>query len=132
MTVHEQVVEACEEIVRRFGRNRVLYPETRVAIMQSPDPLAYGREFAARFGVGPVRKNAVWCPICQQEIESKNRHDFRECRGGHIAVDGGTWYCRRVGSSTTEFVFENRSTVWPWSEEGVNADEYGSDVQGPR
>lgn len=44
----------------------------------------------------PIRKNAVFCYICQEEVESKHRHDFRGCACGQVFVDGGTAYRKRT------------------------------------
>jgi hypothetical protein len=43
-------------------------------------------------------KNAIRCIPCNEVIESTHRHDFRQCKGGHVAVDGGDAFLRRVGS----------------------------------
>lgn len=50
-----------------------------------------------KFDVGDIWSNAAKCKKCKQTIRSKNRHDFKECKCGAIAVDGGSWYARRVG-----------------------------------
>ena len=38
--------------------------------------------------------NKVRCKKCNDVIESKHTHDFRRCRCGAIAIDGGTDYQR--------------------------------------
>ena len=40
-------------------------------------------------------KNAIQCKLCGEVIESKNRHDYVECKCGACAVDGGHDYLRR-------------------------------------
>lgn len=42
-----------------------------------------------------IRRNAIRCNICGDEIESKFRHDYVICSCGACAVDGGTDYLRR-------------------------------------
>lgn len=42
-----------------------------------------------------VRNSAV-CGKCGDHIESKNRHDFKWCKCGNVAVDGGKDYVRRA------------------------------------
>ena len=42
-----------------------------------------------------IIKNAIRCNICDDEIESKHRHDFVECSCGACDVDGGHDYLRR-------------------------------------
>ena len=55
-----------------------------------------------RLGVGHIWINAVTCNRCGNTIRSKNRHDFVWCSCGSVAVDGGSWYCKRVGLDFTE------------------------------
>jgi len=42
--------------------------------------------------------NKVKCNVCNDIIESIHRHDFKWCKCGNIAVDGGKDYLRRVGN----------------------------------
>lgn len=49
-------------------------------------------------GVGDYWSNTVKCLKCGDVIRSRNRHDFVECSCGNIAVDGGSWYLKRVGA----------------------------------
>lgn len=48
--------------------------------------------------VNPQRiiRNAVRCNTCGDEIESTDRHDFKWCSCGAVAVDGGLDYLRRA------------------------------------
>ena len=41
-----------------------------------------------------IVRNSAKCLICGDEIESRGRHDFRECKCENIFVDGGTAYLR--------------------------------------
>lgn len=41
--------------------------------------------------------NKIRCNKCGDEIESTNTHDFKFCKCGAVAVDGGKDYLRRVG-----------------------------------
>jgi len=41
--------------------------------------------------------NKIKCKKCGDIIESKYTHDFRFCKCGSIAVDGGHEYLRRLG-----------------------------------
>jgi len=45
-----------------------------------------------------IIRNSVRCGLCGDEIESRHRHDFVQCRCGNVAVDGGHDYLRRVFS----------------------------------
>lgn len=46
-------------------------------------------------GLEQILRNSAQCLLCGDEIESKHRHDFVECKCGNIFVDGGQWYLRR-------------------------------------
>lgn len=41
--------------------------------------------------------NKAQCKKCKDIIESKTEHDFKFCKCGAIAVDGGKDYIRRLG-----------------------------------
>lgn len=41
--------------------------------------------------------NRIRCKKCGDVIESTYRHDFKDCKCGAVAVDGGTDYLRRCG-----------------------------------
>ena len=45
-----------------------------------------------------IIQNQVRCNKCGDEPYSAHRHDFKYCRCGAVAVDGGMEYFRRVGS----------------------------------
>ena len=44
-----------------------------------------------------IKCNKIQCKLCDDIIESKSVHDFRWCKCGMVAVDGGKDYLRRVG-----------------------------------
>lgn len=44
-----------------------------------------------------IIQNQVRCNKCGDEPYSATRHDFKRCKCGNIAVDGGMAYLRRVG-----------------------------------
>lgn len=44
-----------------------------------------------------IIRNSARCRKCGEEIESRHRHDFRQCKCGAIFVDGGRDYIRRGG-----------------------------------
>ena len=43
-------------------------------------------------------RNAIRCKKCRDEIESHYGHDFKFCKCGAVAVDGGKEYARRLGN----------------------------------
>ena len=50
-----------------------------------------------------IIRNAIKCNFCGQIIESKYRHEFKRCRCGRVAVDGGHDYLRRVYQKESDF-----------------------------
>ena len=44
-----------------------------------------------------IISNKGQCRKCGDIIESKSGHDFKWCKCGAVAVDGGKHYLRRVG-----------------------------------
>ena len=42
--------------------------------------------------------NRIRCKKCGDVIESTYRHDFKDCKCGAVAVDGGMDYLRRCGN----------------------------------
>ena len=48
--------------------------------------------------IGDWLYNQVECTRCGEVVRSEHRHDFRWCKCGNIAVDGGSWYLKRCGN----------------------------------
>ena len=48
---------------------------------------------------GDIRINRIKCLKCGDIITSNHRHDFKYCKCGNCAVDGGSWYCGRIGDN---------------------------------
>ncbi len=48
------------------------------------------------------------CKKCGDIIQSVYRHDYRRCKCGAIAIDGGSDYCRIIGERENwEFIKED-------------------------
>ena len=45
-----------------------------------------------------IKVNKIKCKKCGDIIESLHRHDFKFCKCGAVAVDGGKDYLRRLGN----------------------------------
>lgn len=45
-----------------------------------------------------MKRNRIQCNKCKDIIESKYTHDFKWCKCGAVAVDGGNSYWRRIGN----------------------------------
>lgn len=45
-----------------------------------------------------ITVNKIRCKKCNEVIESTHRHDFKFCKCGSVAVDGGLNYLRRCGN----------------------------------
>ena len=41
--------------------------------------------------------NKIRCKKCNEVLESTHVHDFKRCKCGAVAVDGGKEYLRRCG-----------------------------------
>lgn len=44
-----------------------------------------------------IKRNVIRCKKCSDVIESTHVHDFKYCKCGSVAVDGGKNYIRRIG-----------------------------------
>ena len=44
-----------------------------------------------------IKENKIMCLKCNTIIESESVHDFKWCKCGAVAVDGGKNYLKRVG-----------------------------------
>lgn len=51
-----------------------------------------------KYNVGDIWNNAIKCNSCGEVVRSVNRQDYRPCKCGAVAVDGGSWYLRRTFS----------------------------------
>lgn len=50
-----------------------------------------------------VLRNSIKCNHCNDEIESKHRHDFVTCKCGKISVDGGKDYRKTSFTELSDF-----------------------------
>ena len=50
-----------------------------------------------------ILRNSKKCNHCNDEIESKHRHDFVTCKCGKIAVDGGKDYRKTMFTELSDF-----------------------------
>lgn len=48
-------------------------------------------------------RNSIKCNHCNDEIESKHRHDFVRCSCGKVAVDGGKDYTRTMFDNVSDY-----------------------------
>ena len=46
-----------------------------------------------------ILRNSAKCLKCNDEVESTHVHDFKWCKCGAVAVDGGHWYTKRAAES---------------------------------
>jgi hypothetical protein len=54
------------------------------------------KEERRKYNIGDIWINSAQCLKCGDIIRSKNRLDFKWCKCGNIAVDGGSWHASRV------------------------------------
>lgn len=63
-----------------------------------------------------ILKNKIRCNKCKDEIESTYRWDFKWCKCGAVAVDGGKDYLKRCGDidkETSEMNYTDLSEMAP-------------------
>lgn len=65
-------------------------------------PIDTPKETRKKYNVGDIFENACVCLLCNDYVRSDNRRDFKYCKCGNVAVDGGSWYVRRVGKDLTK------------------------------
>lgn len=54
------------------------------------------KEQRKKYGIGDIWSNAAKCLKCGEVVRSRNRHDYVTCKCGNLAVDGGSWYTKRM------------------------------------
>ena len=58
-----------------------------------------------------MKINRIKCNLCGDIIQSFHTHDFKRCKCGRVAVDGGLDYARRIykkeGDYTDLSVFDD-------------------------
>ncbi len=67
--------------------------------------------FPARSIMKKIVVNKIRCNKCGSEIESYSVHDFKFCKCGAVAVDGGHEYLRRCGN------LEDITDLSEWADE---------------
>ena len=51
-----------------------------------------------------ITRNKIQCLHCKEIIESVHTHDFRFCKCGTVAVDGGKSYRKRMYNKDTDYI----------------------------
>lgn len=57
-----------------------------------------------RINAGDIRINRAKCRKCGDIVTSNNRHDYKSCKCKAIAVDGGSWYLKRVAQDLNNVI----------------------------
>jgi hypothetical protein len=65
-------------------------------IYQELCPIDTSQKERRYFYIGNIFENKAKCLKCGEIIISKNVHNYAICKCGNLAVDGGSWYCKRV------------------------------------
>lgn len=55
------------------------------------------KELTNKTEIGKILFNSIKCKHCKQIINSRHVHDYRPCKCGKVAVDGGLDYLKRTG-----------------------------------
>lgn len=61
------------------------------------------KEQRKKLNIGNIYINAIVCKKCGEYIRSRHVHDFRWCSCKSVAVDGGSWYAKRLGEKDSWF-----------------------------
>ena len=67
--------------------------------------------------------NKIKCNYCGDIIESKSVHDFKFCKCGAVAVDGGHEYLRRCFKEDPKKDFEDMSEYKDFPDEGEDKND---------
>ena len=51
-----------------------------------------------------IVSNKAQCKLCGDVVESVHRHDFKRCKCGEMAVDGGKAYIKRCANSLDNII----------------------------
>ena len=75
-----------------------------------------------------IIQNSVHCLLCNEDIYSAHRHDFRTCSGGHVSVDGGLSYLRRACEHNAAYVDTSLSIEETALNDVVEAVKWGKET----
>ena len=64
-----------------------------------------------------VVTNKAQCKLCGDVIESTHRHDFKWCKCGEIAVDGGKSYIKRAAKNLGNIIELSETYDEPYESE---------------
>ena len=92
-----------------LGNRFKVYPGHGVNYRDNYDAIDWGDAGPTSTHPPRLTRNAVLCLNCDEEIESKHRHDFVTCICGNVSVDGGLVYLKRSGDSYEELSEYDRS-----------------------
>lgn len=56
-----------------------------------------------KYNIGDIFLNQAKCLKCGDVITSSHRHDFATCSCKSLAVDGGSWYTKRLFNRMDEW-----------------------------
>lgn len=59
-------------------------------------PIDTPKKIRDKYYIGDIFENKAKCLKCGDIIISKNVHNYSQCKCGNLAVDGGSWYCKRA------------------------------------
>lgn len=54
-------------------------------------------ETRKKLRIGDIWSNEIECTKCGDVVRSRNEHDYRHCKCGESAIDGGSWEVRVKG-----------------------------------
>lgn len=54
-------------------------------------------EVRKKLRIGDIWDNSIECTKCGDIVRSRNEHDYKHCKCGATAIDGGSWEVRSKG-----------------------------------
>ena len=94
-----------------------------------PTPKKHGSLDSSESRSKILVRNSGICAICKEEIVSKHRHDFVQCKCKGSFVDGGLSYARAGGSLVDTALYADEDDIatlrkyLTWGSYGVKGDE---------
>ena len=77
-----------------------------------------------------ILRNAIRCKLCGDVIESTYRHDFKWCKCGNCAVDGGKSYLKRCFKTSPDDLEELSVSlgIYEYNGEDLYKEHYLPDI----
>ena len=92
----DELITGYQELIRKIKKTELITDYQDFTTIDTP------KTERIKKGIGDIWSNTATCNLCGETIRSKNRHDFVWCKCENIAVDGGSWYSKRIFNGSAE------------------------------